>query len=61
MCSMHNLINQIDSLLFHSMDEIDKDCSRLFKYNMQREFVQRNLCEFAAKGKTDRAEKTWDR
>lgn len=43
------------------MDEIDKDCSRLFKYNMQREFVQRNFCDFAAQGNTDRAQKTWDR
>jgi hypothetical protein len=28
---------------------------------MQREFVQRNFCDFAAQGKTDRAQKTRDR
>jgi hypothetical protein len=28
---------------------------------MQREFVQRNFCDFAAQGKKDRAQKTWDR
>ena len=28
---------------------------------MGHEFVQCNFCDFAAQGKTDRAQKTWDR